>query len=133
MLRHTNQHGSGNAVCRAQPAVRQRLHKAGKTMHKTRQKRISEDCNGYSDRICHHGIHRFLRQTHPHPHQQHHCWCIRREKFERRYVVARSWTNETQRDKVQRQDTTTMMLMLESVIWLLWVGASLRGGNFFIL
>lgn len=32
-------HGSGYAVCRAQPAVRQRLHKAREEMHKARQKR----------------------------------------------------------------------------------------------
>ena len=35
--------------------------------------RIPKDryCNGHW--ICHHGIHRIFRQTHPHSHQQHHC------------------------------------------------------------
>lgn len=39
--------------------------------------RIPEDCHGYSDWVCYHGFHWFLRQTHSHPHQQHHCVSIR--------------------------------------------------------
>lgn len=35
--------------------------------------RIPEDSHGYRYWICHHGLHRFLCQTHSHPHQQHHC------------------------------------------------------------
>lgn len=38
--------------------------------------RIPEDCNGHSDRVCHYGVHWFLRQTHSHPHQQYHCVSI---------------------------------------------------------
>lgn len=39
--------------------------------------RIPEDCHGHSDWVCHHGFHWLLRQTHSHPHQQHHCVSIR--------------------------------------------------------
>lgn len=35
--------------------------------------RIPKDCHGNSNWICHHGLHWILCQTHPHPHQQHHC------------------------------------------------------------
>lgn len=74
-------HGSGHAVCWAQSAVRQRLYKAREEMHKTWQKRIPEDCYGHSDWVCHHGFHWFFRQTHPHPHQQHHCWRLNPGQF----------------------------------------------------
>ena len=35
-------------------------------------RRVPEDCHRDGDRLRHHGIHRVLRQAHPHPHQQHH-------------------------------------------------------------
>lgn len=35
--------------------------------------RIPKDCYGHSNWIRHHGLHWILCQTHPHPHQQHHC------------------------------------------------------------
>ncbi len=35
--------------------------------------RIPKDCHGNSNWICHYGLHWILCQTHPHPHQQHHC------------------------------------------------------------
>lgn len=38
--------------------------------------RVPEDCNGHSHWLCHHGIHRFLREANTHPHQQHHCWFL---------------------------------------------------------
>ena len=38
--------------------------------------RIPKDRHCNRHWICHHGIHRIFRQTHPHSHQQHHCWIV---------------------------------------------------------
>ncbi|KAF4075691.1 hypothetical protein AMELA_G00221670 [Ameiurus melas] len=75
------QHGSGHAVCRTRPPVRQGLHQAREKMHKTRQERISEDRYGHSDWVRHHGLYWILRQTHPHPNQQHHRWWLNQRHF----------------------------------------------------
>ena len=36
------------------------------------QEGVLEDCHRHRHRVRHHGLHRLLRQAHPHPHQQHH-------------------------------------------------------------
>merc|ERR550532_3000416 len=40
------------------------------------KKRIPKDRHCNRHWICHHGIHRIFRETHPHSHQQHHCWIV---------------------------------------------------------
>merc|ERR1712129_693912 len=53
--------------------IRKGFHSPCQKVYQTRKKRIPKDryCNSYW--ICHHGIHRIFRQTHPHSNQQHHC------------------------------------------------------------
>ncbi|BES99645.1 Hypothetical protein NTJ_12463 [Nesidiocoris tenuis] len=58
---------------RAKPPIRQGFLAIGEEMYQTRQERVPKDRRGHSDRFLHYGIHRILRQTHPHPDQQHHC------------------------------------------------------------
>ena len=41
--------------------------------HSTLPCRVPAHCPGDGNRVCCDGIHRFLRETHSHPYQQHHC------------------------------------------------------------
>ena len=42
--------------------------------------RVSKDRHGHSDRFCHHGFHRFLRQVDSHSDQQHHRRVLKRTR-----------------------------------------------------
>jgi len=65
-------HGPDRHRPRAPQAIQQGFREVGQEMHQARQKRVLKDCNCHSHWLCTNGIHRIFRETHPHPHQQHH-------------------------------------------------------------